>query len=434
MTFQEPTIFETPPSSFETRVDDFEPSVKSFPPSSTLIGSALSDHVSSIDHEICEPGEEDSFFVCDLGEVQRSYQYWKSKLPLVQPFYAVKCNTNIEVLKLLAQLGANFDCASKSEFDTILSLGISSDRIIYANPCKTNSFIRSSLKVGISLTTVDNEAELRKMKKYHPTCGILIRIATDDETAQCRLSTKFGCSLRTAIEDLLPLAKSLNLNIEGVAFHVGSGAKDFDSIRKAILDSKTIFKVGSDLGFNMKTLDIGGGFERSTFEESSAMVKISLDEFFPQEYVENYGINVIAEPGRFMVADSFTLATHVIARRDLADGTAMIYTNDGVYGNMNCILFDHQHPLAHVLTSKGKNYYGREKTDSQVKIKDSYTFSIWGPTCDGLDCISSNTTLSWDVDVGDWLYFPNLGAYTLAASTSFNGFKAEAEVIYVRSL
>lgn len=406
--------------------------------SKKLIGEALAKQISNIDHEICEAGEEDSFFVLDLGEIYRSYMKWKQNLPNVQPYYAVKCNTDLSVIKLLGLLGANFDCASKNEIDIVLKLGFSPDRIVYANPCKTNSYIRYANESNIQLTTVDNSQELYKLQKYHPECGILIRIATDDETAQCRLSTKFGCSVDTALNELLPLASKLGLKVRGVAFHVGSGAKDFDSIHKAVKDSRLVFDKGIEeygFGNTMNILDIGGGFEMETFDKSSAMVNLSLEKYFSSDYCSSQNVKFIAEPGRFMVSKAFTLATHIIARRDLPrslqvsnDLEAMLYINDGVYGNMNCILFDHQNPVPHVLTHNNRFCYNE---DDSVPAK--HRFSIWGPTCDGLDCVSTGSALEHNVEVGDWLYFPDLGAYTSAATTSFNGFKSKAQVIRVAS-
>lgn len=399
-----------------------------------LVRAALVAEVNNIDHDVCDAGDEDSFFVADLGEVYRSYKLWMEKLPQVHPHYAVKCNTDVEVVKLLGNLGVNFDCASKREIDTVLGLGFDSLRIVYANPCKTNSFIRHAKNVNIRLTTVDNSQELYKMKKFHPECGILIRIATDDSTAQCQLSTKFGCSIDCAVEELLPLCKQLGLNVAGVAFHVGSGAKDFDSIYRAVKEARYVFDRSEQLGMPMTVLDIGGGFERETFDKSSEMVNISLEKFFPSTYTEHHGIRFIAEPGRFMVANSFTLATHVIARRDLnVDGMeAMVYINDGVYGNLNCILFDHQHPTAKVLKHNGETWFGRDsETTTKEATGKNYCFSIWGPTCDGLDCVSTKLVLDANVQVGDWLYFSNLGAYTSAATTSFNGFSSRANVKYV---
>ena len=181
----------------------------------------------------------------------------------------------------------------------------------------------------------------------------------------------------------------------------------------------------------MNILDIGGGFERETFDKSSEMVRVSLHEFFPDDYTKAKGIRLIAEPGRFIVANAFTLATHVIARRDFGTNAeameAMLYINDGLYGNLNCILFDNQHPSARVLKHAGNIYYHAQEP------KSKYLFSIWGPTCDGLDCVLSKVALPANVQVGDWLYFSNLGAYTSAATTTFNGLGGSTRVKYVTS-
>lgn len=413
-----PVAFSKDDGSFVSAPVAEHPSVLSH----QLVHNALMKQVNMVNHENCEAGEEDSFFVADLGEVFRSCEMWKRNLPRVEAHYAVKCNTDEAVIRLLGNMGCNFDCASKNEIDTVLALGFDSSRIVYANPCKTNSFLRHARDRNVNLTTVDNAQELYKVKSAHPDCRVLLRIATDDESAQCRLSTKFGCSLEASIEELLPLCQQLDVNVVGVAFHVGSGAKDFDSIYKAVRDSRKVFDAASSMGLELTVLDIGGGFERETFSESSAMVNYSLDKFFPATYVAQHGVKFIAEPGRFMVANAFTLATHVIARRDIGTSgiDAMLYINDGVYGNMNCILFDHQHPEARVLKNSGDS--GR------------YVFSIWGPTCDGLDCVATKAALSANVQVGDWLYFANLGAYTSAATTSFNGFSGRANVVYVTSV
>ncbi|PHH91102.1 hypothetical protein CDD83_1674 [Cordyceps sp. RAO-2017] len=99
-----------------------------------LIGDALHQRVAAIDHEVCEPGDEDTFYVADLGHVYRQHLRWKKNLPRVKPFYAVKCNPDPQVLRLLAGLGTGFDCASKTEIEQVLAMGISPDRVIYAQP------------------------------------------------------------------------------------------------------------------------------------------------------------------------------------------------------------------------------------------------------------------------------------------------------------
>lgn len=401
------------------------------------IFQALKARIGRINNETCDPGEENSFFICDLGEVKRLFNNWVKELPRIKPFYAVKCNPDTKVLSLLAELGVNFDCASKVEIDRVLSMNISPDRIVYANPCKVASFIRYAASKNVMKSTFDNVEELHKIKKFHPESQLLLRIATDDSTAQCRLSTKYGCEMEN-VDVLLEAIKELGLNLAGVSFHVGSGASDFTSLYKAVRDARTVFdKAANEYGLPpLKILDVGGGFQFESFKESTAVLRLALEEFFPV----GCGVDIIAEPGRYFVATAFTLASHVIAKRKLSENEAMIYTNDGVYGNMNCILFDHQEPHPRTLYHNLEFHYNDfESTtaglDSINKTRSEYPYkvSIWGPTCDGLDCIAKEYYMKHDVIVGDWFYFPALGAYTSSAATQFNGFEQTADIVYIDS-
>lgn len=96
--------------------------------------------------------------------------------------------------------------------------------------------------------------------------------------------------------------------------------------------------------------------------------------------------------------------------------------NDGVYGNFSSIIFDHQHPSPRIL-SKQEGEINGKPTD----------YSIWGPSCDGIDLISAACTLNGVLDVGDWLYFEEMGAYTKCSATKFNGFTDSHEVLYISS-
>lgn len=390
-----------------------------------LIKQVLQDQIARIDTDTCDPGEEDAFYVADLGEVYRQHLRWKASLPRVKPFYAVKCNPDEEVIRLLAKLGSGFDCASKAEIDLVLGLGVEPSRIIYAQPCKTKSYLRHARQVGVSKMTFDNVDELYKIKNCFPDAEIVLRILTDDSTSMCRLSTKFGADLETAC-DLLGLAKDLNLNVVGVSFHVGSGASDPSSFAKAVTDAKYVFEQASFLGYNLELLDVGGGFTDETFELFAARLNEALEEHFPPH------IRVIAEPGRYYTANAFTLAANIIARRDVSTppGTPggvssksyMLYLNDGVYGNFSNIIFDHQHPVPQVLHAS-----------MAADIDKLVEYSIWGPTCDGIDVISASCYLPGILDIGDWLFFENMGAYTKCSATRFNGFTDKHETIYVSS-
>ncbi|XP_014561551.1 hypothetical protein COCVIDRAFT_33534 [Bipolaris victoriae FI3] len=398
--------------------------------SKQLIGEALKSRVEAIDPDTCSVGEEDAFFVADLGEVYRQHMRWKKNLSRVKPHYAVKCNPDPQVLRLMTELGLGFDCASKNEIETVLKLGVDPSRIIYAQPCKTKSYLRYAAQSGVKQMTFDNADELYKTKQLFPDAELYLRILTDDSASLCRLSQKFGAALDTTGE-LLELAKKLELNVVGVAFHVGSGASDPKAFVKAVQDARFVFEQADALGFNMHTLDVGGGFTGDvTFEPMAAVLSAALDQYFPPH------IRVIGEPGRYYVSTAFTIACHVIARRTVTDATLgttsyMLYLNDGVYGNFSSIIFDHQHPVPRVLKNGNNVLYDvrRSGYDSPSQVE----YSIWGPTCDGIDVISSSCNFPELLDVGDWLYFEEMGAYTKCSATRFNGFSDSHEVVYVCS-
>lgn len=331
---------------------------------------------------------------------------------------AVKCNPDPEVLRLLAALGAGFDCASKAEIETVLDLGVDPSRIIYAQPCKTKSYVRFAADQNVKQMTFDNSDELYKIKRFFPGAELFLRILTDDSSSLCRLSDKFGASMDTT-NALLRLAKDLDLNVVGVSFHVGSGASDPQSFAKAVRDSRIVFDQASDVGYDMKTLDVGGGFSGDIFESMASVLSEALAEHFPAS------VRIIGEPGRFYVASAFTLACNVIARRDYEDPATreinyMLYLNDGVYGNFSSLIFDHQIAKPRILS----------KRDTSTK---STEYSLWGPSCDGIDRITDSCVLHGVLDVGDWLYFEEMGAYTKCSATRFNGFTASHDVIYVSS-
>ena len=144
------------------------------------------------------------------------------------------------MLKLLSALGTGFDCASKTEIEQVLSMGTSPDRIIYAQPCKTNSYVRYVKTMGVKQMTFDNADELYKIAKLFPGAELFLRITTDDTSSLCRLSMKFGAAMDTT-ESLLTLARDLGLNVVGVSFHVGSGASDPMAFFKAVRDAHIVF-------------------------------------------------------------------------------------------------------------------------------------------------------------------------------------------------
>ncbi|XP_049763581.1 ornithine decarboxylase 1-like [Schistocerca cancellata] len=361
--------------------------------------------------DIADSGlQEDPFCVCDVSDIIKKHEEWIVKLPRIQPFYAVKCNDSLNVIRVLAALGTGFDCASEAEINKVLSVGVNPRHIIFAHPAKPLSHIRHAAAVGVSLMTFDSECELHKIKNLFPTARLVIRIRCDAAVAKCYLGKKFGCNPEKDAPRLMTLAHSLGLEIVGVSFHVGSGCDDPPAYQKAIAAARKVFDHGLFLGFSMKLLDIGGGFpghKGCSMDRIAEVVNNALEEFFP-----DCGTHVIAEPGRFYVASAYTLAANVHSKRELRnekDGSitsVMYYINDGVYGTFNFILYEPAE--VRPIPLKGTKH-------------TTYPSSIWGPTCNDRDKII-NLTLLPELDIGDWLVFENMGAYNLQVASPFSGF------------
>ncbi|EKM57862.1 uncharacterized protein PHACADRAFT_251754 [Phanerochaete carnosa HHB-10118-sp] len=377
-----------------------------------------------------EPDAEKAFFVADLSYVYHQHLRWKRMLPEIEPFYAVKCNPDPYVLRLLAALGTGFDCASNGEISQVLSVGVAPSRVIFANPCKATSFVRQAAKSGVDTMTFDNTDELYKIARAHPKAALVVRILTDDSRSLCRLGLKYGAPLVT-VPGLLAKARELQLDVIGVSFHVGSGCYDTSAYTDAIARARAAFDMGRAAGYEFSLLDVGGGFEDATFERAAGVLRDAIDLHFPAR--EN--LRIIAEPGRYYVAKAFSLAVNVIARRapppavegadaeetDPGEPSVMYYINDGVYGAFNCIMFDHQTPQPGVLCLNGSFH-----VPSSVSMCAS---SVWGPTCDSIDVVCPVTQLPRTLEVGDWLAFENMGAYTRCAASQFNGFQV-SNVVY----
>ena len=363
---------------------------------------------------------EQPFYIIDIGEIIKAYKKWTAHFPNIKPYYAVKCNPNPVILHVLASLGTYFDCASENEIKTIVELTNDPNTIIFANPCKMSSQIKYARANDVDLMTFDCEEELYKIKLYHPYANLVLRLAVDDSHSMCKFNSKFGCKLEN-IEILINLIKLLKLKLVGFSFHVGSDCKSVESYYTAIKTCREAYDLSLKHNININIIDIGGGFpgihveSGINIEQISEKINQAQRDFFGAE-VDNNTVRFIAEPGRYFVQKSHTLVLNVIGKKretvynettSASEEIIIYYLNDGVYGSFNCIYFDNKKPI--ILPFNERN----EKT--------LYKSKIFGPTCDSIDLISKEIMLP-ELAIGEWVYVDNFGAYTTAASSSFNGF------------
>jgi ornithine decarboxylase len=250
--------------------------------------------------------------------------------------------------------------------------------------------------------TYDNIEELAKIKKYCPDAGLICRIKVANVGSVVELSSKFGIEPGDA-PNLIEKAFKMGLNVEGLSFHVGSQCLNIDNYVNALEASEHIFKEVKNRGYSMKLLNIGGGFPVPyddnviKFEELAVKLRKEIDRLFSKE------IEVVAEPGRFLVAESATLIVKIIGKA-FRDGKTVYYVDDGVYGTLSGVVFDHI------------PYHFKSFKKGQTSI-----CSVVGPTCDAFDTVSTAENLP-DLKIGELLYVENIGAYSTASATNFNGF------------
>jgi len=360
-------------------------------------------------------------FVMDHAELRRNYALFKRHLPRVQAYYAVKANPDPAIVKTLFDAGASFDVASLPEFRVVYQYiqhlppkqrqDWIWDKIIYANPIKATETLQE-LDPYRPLVTYDNEEEIKKIQQFAPHAGLVLRLKVPNTGAMVELSSKFGAAPGEAV-DLILAADKAGLTVEGLSFHVGSQTTNFENYVAALHLAANVFREARDRGYTkMNLIDIGGGFPApydatvKPFRDLARLINRELERLFAPD------IQILAEPGRFLVATAGTAVSKIIgkARRD---GKLCYYIDDGVYHTFSGVIFDHL------------QYHLQAFRSGPTEI-----CSVFGPTCDALDVVSLAENLPNNLVLGDLLFSRNIGAYSAASSTHFNGFPP-AKVVHV---
>jgi ornithine decarboxylase len=284
------------------------------------------------------------------------------------------------------------------------------DKIIFSNTIKDRETLRK-IKRYKPLVTYDNGDELRKIKEHCDTAGLVLRLKVPDTGSQVEMGSKFGAEPGDA-NNLIRQAFDAGLVVEGLSFHVGSQCTNFDNYTAALAITADIFQDARKKGYHLKIVDIGGGFpvpydaQVPKFEKLAKLINAECQRLFPED------IEIIAEPGRFIVATAAMLMTEIIgkARRG---GKIFFYINDGVYHTFSGVVYDHWIP----------NFNSFRQGKKEI-------CAVVGPTCDSFDKISLSVPLPGRLEIGDYLYTENIGAYSIASSTKFNGFDS-AQIIHV---
>ncbi|KAM6296115.1 antizyme inhibitor 2 [Aegotheles albertisi] len=393
-------------------------------------GFTTRDLLENVLTELCHPSDQEAFFVADLGDIVKKHLQFLKALPRVKPYFPVKCNGSEGVLRLLAELGAGFACANKAEIARVQSIGVPAERIFYSSPCKQVAHLRHAAKHGVELMTFDNEVELSKVARSHPHAKMLLGVVADSSPS-AHPSLMFGTTLKSC-RHLLELAKEQAVEVVGISFHLGSHGLEPQTFAQSVAAAQMAFEMGTELGYRMHLLDIGGGFPgtedtRARFEDIAAGINSALDLYFPA----GCGVEIVARPGRYYVTSAFTLATSITAREEVpgeqngsddedpgSKKSLVYHLSDGIYGTFSCLLFDSPCPRPRL--------HKRPCLDPPL-----HSSSLRGPLGQAGDRIADGLELP-ELRVGEWLIFQDMGAYTLAASSPRGGWP-QPQVTYAMS-
>lgn len=338
--------------------------------------------------------------VYDAQVVERNYAALSKALPGVKLYYAVKAHPHAHIIRTIDKLGGGFDVASAGETGLLLELKVFGRRTIHTHPIKKDEEIRTALRYGVTTFVVDSPYELDKLIPYRARVGVLLRLSFRNREAVVDLSRKFGCSLDEA-PNLIQYAREQGVHVKGVSFHVGSQCSDASKHVESIVACRELMESMNDhANAPMNVLDIGGGFPADydrggvDIEAFCMPIRTQLAEL-PKDW------DVLAEPGRFLVAAAVTSITSVVGK-SIREGVRWYYLDDGVYGSFSGQIYDHAcYPL------------------QVMRRGTAWPSVLAGPTCDSIDIVAEGIQLP-ELEPGDLVIGHEMGAYTAATKTRFN--------------
>lgn len=329
-----------------------------------------------------------------------------------QVLYAVKCNPHSIVLKSLFKGGiTHFDTASINEVKIVSDLFGVKVNCHFNHPVKARSSIKeASANYGINKFVVDTEDEIEKIKEnsINKKLNISVRICTPPGKAIQHMSSKFGASL-SETSRLIEIIGSLGYSA-GIAFHVGSQCRDPDDYYRAI---KLVSLIRNSTKVDISSINVGGGFPVSYVNDSVPPLESFVERICKGINDFDFENSILqCEPGRSLVANGCSILTQVHLRKNQS-----LYINDGIFGNL-C-------ELVHLKLKVPLRVF---RGNSQLYGK-SEKFNIYGPTCDPVDILPSTWALPQSIEEGDWIEFGQVGAYSSAINTDFNGFSTRTFVV-----
>jgi diaminopimelate decarboxylase len=373
-------------------------------------------------------------YVYSRGSIESRYRQLDSafgRLPHAI-CYAVKANSNLAVLGVLAKIGSNFDIVSGGELDRLRRIDVAGNRIVFSGVGKTREEIREALNYpgrgeksrGILLFNVESEAELevfvseaaRHVKAGEERPGAAIRINPDVVAGGHKhISTghhhhKFGVDWETARRMYLAHKNSPWIAWRGISAHLGSQILDASPYRRALVRLTRHVHELADEGIRLDSVDIGGGLGIRYTDEQPLDLAIYARTL--ADAVRPLGCRLLVEPGRWLVGPAGILLTRVLYIKENR-GKTFVIVDAAMNDLIRPVLYDAEHPITPVVRA-AKN--------------GVRTVDVVGPICESGDFLAQDYPLD-EVKSGELLAVWAAGAYAFAESSNYNARRRAAEVL-----
>jgi diaminopimelate decarboxylase len=334
--------------------------------------------------------------------------------------FSVKSNSNLSILRLMAQKGIGADIVSGGELFRAIKAGIPPKKIVYSGVGKTADEIRYALTSGISMFNVESEAELYSLseiaKSMEAIAPVSIRInpdidaSTHHHTATGKKENKFGIPVRQAL-DVYKKANSLpHINPVGVAVHLGSPILSLEPYRQALDILGGLYTQLHNLGVNVHTIDIGGGFG-IVYKDEIPFTPIQFAVLLAP-YAEKLTCGFIVEPGRFVVGNAGVLLTAITYVKQTQN--KLFYVCDaGMNDLIRPPFYDAYHSIVPVV---------------QAKNRPQVIADIVGPVCESADFFAKDRTID-KLDQGSLIAIRSAGAYSFSMSSNYNSRPRPCEIL-----
>lgn len=333
--------------------------------------------------------------------------------------YAVKANSNLAVLNVLAKLGAGFDIVSEGELERVLASGGSADKIVFSGVGKTSHEIERALEVGVHCFNVESESELDRIQAVASRMGkeapISLRINPDvDAKTHPYISTglkenKFGIDINEAPRVYAKANAMPNLRIKGVDYHIGSQLTDMEPFMDALDRALGLIDALAEQGIVLEHIDLGGGIGVTYQDEKP----IAIDEYLNavKDKIGQRSLNIVLEPGRSISANAGVFLTQVEFIKHTENKDFAI-----VDGAMNDL-------IRPALYQAWQNIV----PVTQRTGGDARNYDVVGPVCETADALGKDRSLV--IEQGDLLAVMSAGAYGFVMASNYNSRPRCAEIM-----